>query len=326
MKVFVSRIVPEIAIGILKNAGHEVTEWKEKRDIPNKDLASICKDFDALLSVGQNLIDKNFLTACPRLKVIGQMAVGYDNIDVAAATALNIPVGNTPGVLSNATADTAFLLMMAVSRKAFYMNQKIINGEWGFYEPTADLGIELSGKTLGIFGLGKIGFEMGKRCIGAYHMEVIYCNRNPNPTAETLLGARMVGFDELLAKSDILSVHTALTPETKGIFNHDVFRKMKRTAIFINTARGAIHVEADLIEAMKEKIIWGCGLDVTNPEPMLPDNPLLYMPTAAILPHIGSATIDTRNAMAKMAAENIVAGLRGEPLPNPVNPEIYRKN
>lgn len=325
MKVFVSRIVPEIAISMLKNAGHEVVEWTEKRDIEKEELSAICKGYDALLSVGQNLIDKDFLEACSHLKVIGQMAVGYDNIDVAEATALNIPVGNTPGVLSSSTADTAFLLMMAVSRKAFYMHQKIINGEWGFYEPTADLGIELSGKTLGIFGLGKIGFEMARRCIGAFHMKVIYCNRSPNPEAETELGAIRVSFEELLAQSDVLSVHTALTPETKGIFNLGVFRKMKKTAIFINTARGAIHQELDLIEAIRGQIIWGCGLDVTNPEPMTSDNPLLYMPNAAILPHIGSATENTRNAMAKLAAENIIAGLKGERLPNPVNPELYKK-
>jgi glyoxylate reductase len=326
MKVFVSRIVPEIAISILKNAGHELVIWTEKRDIEKEELTALCQGQDGLLSVGQNVIDKPFLYACSHLKVIGQMAVGYDNIDVATATALNIPVGNTPGVLSNATADTAFLLMMAVSRKAFYMHQKIINGEWGFYEPTSDLGMELSERTLGIFGLGKIGFEMARRCIGAYHMKVIYCNRNPNPLAETELGATRVSFEELLAQSDVLSVHTALTAETKGIFDLAVFKKMKKTAIFINTARGAIHQEPDLIEAMQKKIIWGCGLDVTNPEPMSSDNPLLYMPNAAVLPHIGSATEDTRNAMAKMAAENIIAGLRGERLPNPVNPEVYLKS
>ena len=326
MKVFVSRIVPEIAISELKKAGHDVAIWTEKRDINRAELVSLCKNQDALLSVGQNQLDREFLQACSHLKVIGQMAVGYDNIDVAAATALGIPVGNTPGVLSRATADSAFLLMLAVSRKAFYMHQKIINGEWGFYEPTADLGIELYNRTLGIFGLGKIGLEMARLCKGAYQMKVLYCNRNPNPLAEDELGAGRVSFEELLAKSDVLSVHTALTPETKGIFNRKAFIQMKKNAIFINTARGAIHQEEDLIEAIREKTIWGCGLDVTNPEPMSPDNPLLYLPNAAILPHIGSATEETRNAMARLAAENIIAGLKGERLPYPVNPEIYRKS
>jgi glyoxylate reductase len=325
MKVFVSRIIPSNAIDAMQHAGIELTVWTEKRDMKENELAEMCKGYDGLLSVGQNIIDKPFLQACSHLKVIAQMAVGFDNIDVAEATRLKIPVGNTPGVLSGATADTAFLLMLAASRKAFYMHQEIINNEWNFYEPTENLGIELHGKTLGIFGLGKIGFEMAKRCRGAYDMNVIYCNRNSNPFAEEKLHAKKVSFEELLSQSDVLSVHTALTAETKGIFNNSAFGKMKKTAIFINTARGAIHNEQDLIQAMQDKTIWGCGLDVTNPEPMQKDNPLLFMPTAAVLPHIGSATEETRNAMAKLAAGNIIAGLKNERLPNPVNPEVYNK-
>ncbi len=324
-KVFVSRIIPEKAIRMLQDAGIEVTVWTEKREMHTGELAGICAEYNALLSVGQNVIDASFLQACTHLKVIAQMAVGYDNIDVPEATRLGIPVGNTPGVLSNATADAAFLLMLAVARKAFYMHQKIIKGEWGFYEPTADLGIELQGSTLGIFGLGKIGLEMGKRCRGAYGMNVIYCNRHQNPLAEDELNAKKVDFETLLSQSDVLSVHTALTPETKGIFDRKAFAQMKKTAIFINSARGAIHNEPDLIDALQNGTIWGAGLDVTNPEPMHADNPLLYMPTAAVLPHIGSATEETRNAMARLAAENIIAGLKGERLPNPVNPEVYQR-
>jgi glyoxylate reductase len=323
MKVFVSRIIPSNAISDLENAGIHVTVWTEKREIQKGELAEICKSYDGLLSVGQNVIDKTFLNACSHLKVIAQMAVGIDNIDVAEATKLKIPVGNTPGVLSGATADTAFLLMLAASRKAFYMHQKIINGDWNFYEPTANLGIELYGKTLGIFGLGKIGFEMAKRCIGAYNMKVIYCNRHNNVFAEEKFNAKKVSFEELLLQSDVLSVHTSLTAETKGIFDSNAFSKMKKTSIFINAARGAIHNEPDLIKALQNKTIWGCGLDVTNPEPMQKDSPLLFMPNAAVLPHIGSATEETRSAMAKLASENIIAGLKGEHLPHLVNPEVY---
>jgi lactate dehydrogenase-like 2-hydroxyacid dehydrogenase len=214
--------------------------------------------------------------------------------------------------------------MLAASRKAFYVHKKILKGEWKFFDPTTDLGIELNGKTLGIFGLGKIGFEMAKRCVGAYNMKVIYHNRQHNVDAEKALNAVRVSFDELLQQSDVLSVHTALTAETKGIFNTTAFSKMKPSSIFINTARGAIHNEEDLRAALESGTIWGAGLDVTNPEPMLPDNPLLNMPNVAILPHIGSATVDTRNAMSVIAAKNVIAGLGGARLPHIVNPEIYQ--
>ena len=322
MKVFVTRILPAAAIALLEAAGLEVKQWTEKRKLTQEEMIAHCKDADALLSAGQ-LINKEFLLASKHLKVIALHSVGYDNVDIDTATALKIPVGNTPGVLSDATADTAFLLMLATSRNAFYMHQRILNGEWGFFEPTANLGVELHGSTLGIYGLGKIGLEMAKRCVGAYQMKVIYHNRSRNEEAEKEVNARYVSFEELLQQSDVLSVHTALTPETEGKFNMDVFKQMKETAIFVNTARGSIHNEKDLTEALAKKVIWGAGLDVTNPEPMSPQNPLLKMANVCVLPHIGSATVGTRNAMARIAADNIIAGLKGEKLPHVVNPEIY---
>ena len=322
MKVFITRLIPEAGIQILKNAGIEFDQWAERKDVPQQELIEICEDYDALISVGQDNIDKKFLHACRHLKVIAQMAVGFDNIDIPEATRLKIPIGNTPGVLSSATADVAFLLLLMVSRKALFMHKKIINNEWGFYEPTDNLGIELYGKTLGIFGLGKIGFELAKRC-SVYNMKIIYHNRSNNILAEKELNAKKVSFEELLSQSDVLSVHTALTAETKNIFNINAFSKMKKYSIFINTARGAIHNETDLIKALNEKMIWGAGLDVTNPEPMHANNPLLNMPNVAILPHIGSATEETRSAMATLAAENIVAASKGERLPYAVNPEVY---
>jgi glyoxylate reductase len=279
-----------------------------------------CKNYDALLNAGANKIDAHFLQACHHLKVIALHSVGYDNVDIAEATRLKIPVGNTPGVLSSATADTAFLLMMATSRKAFYLHKTIAKGEWKYFEPAVNLGIELHGKTLGVFGLGNIGYEMAKRCKGAYGMKIIYHNRHSNVAAEKDLGAIKVSFDELLGQADVLSVHTSLTPETKGIFNAKAFNKMKSSAIFINTARGGIHNEKDLTDALQQNIIWGAGLDVTNPEPMQPGNPLLGMPNVCILPHIGSATFEARSEMSRLAAENIVAGLQGRPLPYWVNP------
>jgi glyoxylate reductase len=323
MKVFITRQISQSGIRILEEAGIEFVLWTERRDVPQNELIEICKRFDALISVGQDKIDKKFLNACSHLRVIAQMAVGFDNIDIPEATKLKIPIGNTPGVLSNATADVAFLLMLMVSRKAIFMHKKIIAGQWGFYEPTENLGIELYGKTLGIFGLGKIGFEMARRCEKAFGMKIIYHNRSNNILAEKELKAKKVSFEELLAQSDVLSVHTSLTPATKGSFDLNAFNKMKRSSIFINTARGGIHNEADLIKALEENMIWGAGLDVTNPEPMAADNLLLSMPNVAVLPHIGSATEETRGAMATIAAENIVAASKGERLPHAVNPEVY---
>lgn len=320
MNVFITRVILERGLAVLKNAGVSFTQWTEERALSANELIDHCSRYDALLSAGGDKIDSNFLHMCSHLKVIALHSVGYDNVDLTTATQLKIPIGNTPGVLSSATADTAFLLMLATSRKAFYMHGTIARGEWNFFKPGANLGIELYGKTLGIFGLGNIGYEMARRCKGAYGMKIIYHNRHSNAIAEKDLGAIKVSFDELLRQADVLSVHTSLTPETREIFNAATFKKMKPAAIFINTARGGIHNEADLTEALKQGIIWGAGLDVTHPEPMKADNPLLDMPNVCILPHIGSATTEARNDMSRLAAENIVAGLNGKPLPHWVNP------
>ncbi|MBC6109137.1 2-hydroxyacid dehydrogenase [Pedobacter fastidiosus] len=319
MKVFISGNIAPIGLKQLEENNIEVTQWKENRQITSEELIEACQNQDGLISVGPNKINADFLNACKHLKVIALHSVGFDQVDVKEANKLDIAIGNTPGVLSGATADTAFLLMLAVSRKAFYLHKKILKGEWKNYEPTPELGIELNGKTLGIFGMGKIGLEMAKKCIGAYQMPVIYHNRSNNEEAEKAIGAKYVSFEELLAQSDVLSIHTALTDETKDKFNLDVFKQMKREAIFINTARGGIHNEHDLTEALEQGIIWGAGLDVTNPEPMSADNPLLNMENVAVLPHIGSATQETRNAMAEIIVKNILAGIKGEPLPHQVN-------
>lgn len=318
MKVYITRNIPEVGQKMLKDAGLDITVWTEKRHQPEEELIKVLQDYDAILVSGPVKVDRHFLESCRHLKVVSLMSVGYDNVDIEAAKALGIPVGNTPGVLSGATADTAFLLMLAASRKAFHMHKEIIRGNWNFWDPTANLGLELGGRTLGIVGLGKIGFELAKRCVGAYNMKIIYHNRGTNPEAEKELGAVRVSLDELLQQSDVVSVHTALTPETKGLFNKDAFSKMKPSSIFINTARGGVHKEADLIAALENGTIWGAGLDVTNPEPMAADNPLLNMPNVAILPHIGSATVDTRNAMAGIAAKNIILALQGLPLQHAV--------
>ncbi|WP_316805783.1 D-glycerate dehydrogenase [Pedobacter agri] len=318
MKVFISGNIAPVALQRLEENNISITQWNEDRQITAEELIEACKDQDGFVSVGPNKINADFLNASKHLKVIALHSVGFDQVDVEVAKKLNIPVGNTPGVLSAATANTAFLLMLAVSRKAFFGYKKIIDGNWVKYEPAQELGIELNGKTLGVFGLGKIGLEMAKKCKAAYNMNVVYHNRSRNEVAEKEIDAAYVSFDELLAQSDVLTVHTALTSETKEKFSMEVFKKMKSNAIFINTARGGIHNEQDLTQALEEKIIWGAGLDVTNPEPMDKNNPLLFMESVAVLPHIGSATEETREAMAGLIVENILAGLKGEKIPYPI--------
>jgi len=323
MKVFITKAIPELGIRMIENAGHEVTVYPPDLELTQEKLIEACQKQDAVLLAAFGTIDRHFLEACKHLKVIALYSVGYDSVDIKAATELKIPVGNTPGVLSRATADIAFLLMMAVSRKAFYNYQKILDGNWKAFEPVEDLGLELYGKTLGIFGLGKIGFEMARLCQGAFNMKVIYHNRKSNEEYAGPLNAKYVSFDEMLAQSDVLSLHANLSESTKGLMDRNAFSKMKPNAIFINTARGAMHNEHDLKEALENGVIWGAGLDVTNPEPMDKDNPLLRMPNVCVLPHIGSATAETRNEMARLAANNIIAGLKGEHLPTIINSEVY---
>ncbi len=320
LKVFASRKIPDIGFDLLRKAGFELTIWPEPYPMAQEDLIKASQQADILLSLGENKIDPYFLHACKHLKMISQFAVGYDNINIPEATKLRIPVGNTPDVLSAATADIAFGLMIAASRKFFFNYKKIIDGGWGAFQPTAHLGQELYGKTLGIYGLGAIGTVMAQRCQGAYHMKIIYYNRSRNAKAEEELGATRVEFEELLAQSDVLSVHSVLSDETRGKFNKEVFAKMKSTAIFINTSRGGVHNEIDLIEALNNKTIWAAGLDVTNPEPMAKDNPLLFMENACILPHIGSATVEARDGMSRLAAENIISYIQTGVIPHCVNP------
>ncbi|MEN5234003.1 D-glycerate dehydrogenase [Sphingobacterium faecium] len=326
MKVFICRTIPQKAIDSLQQAGFDITYRTEPGNIDQSDLIEACQKVDYLFAAGHNLLDEKFFNACSHLKGIALMSAGYDSVDLHQATKQGIPVSNTPDVLSNATADIAFLLMLAVSRKAFYMYRKIISDEWKNFELTEHLGIELYGKTLGIFGLGRIGFELARKAKAAYNMNIIYHNRHPNQNATRLLDATYVNYDELLTQSDVLSVHANLSAETKEKFNKDAFKRMKNTAIFINTARGGLHHEQDLYTALKNEEIWGAGLDVTNPEPMNADNPLLNLPNVAVLPHIGSATVEARDNMALMAANNLIALKNQIKMPQILNNEIYENN
>ncbi len=326
IKIFITSYIPSVGIDLLKNEGFDVYVWPHKRPVNNEELIQQSKKVNALLTLSTDVVDANFLNECRHLDIISQFAAGYDNINIAEATKLGIPVGYSPGAMSDATADVAFGLMIAASRKMFYMHKTIAKGEWTYFKPQANLGIELKNKTLGIFGLGRIGVQMAIRCKGAYNMRIIYCNRKPNKEAEELLGATIVNFEDLLQQSDVLSVHCALNNETRGIFNKDAFTKMRSNSIFINTARGGIHNEHDLLDTLNEGIIWGAGLDVTNPEPINADNILLSMPNVAVLPHIGSATVEARNEMSRLAAVNIVEYYKNNNVPNIINPETIKGN
>lgn len=325
IKVLITRDFPIVGTGLLLKEGFSVTQRSEDKPMSQAELIEKAKKHQAIYCTMTEKLDKHFFAECPNIEIVSQFAVGYDNIDIAEATRLKIPVGYTPDVLSEATADVAFGLMITTSRKMLHLHKTILRGEWGYFMPNSNLGIDIKNKTLGIFGLGRIGFEMAKRCKGAYNMDIIYHNRNKNRIAEEQLGARKVSFEELLTQSDVLSVHCALSNETKNIFNKDAFDKMKNTSIFINTSRGLVHNEIDLLDALNSGQIWGAGLDVSNPEPMNPNNPLLNMPNVTVLPHIGSGTVEVRNKMAIMTAENIIEFYKNKTVPNIVNPEVLKK-
>lgn len=323
MKVFINKRIPEIGINMLEEEGLQVT-LPENENLTYEEWLKYCQNADVILNVGGDFkYDKVFFDACPNIKAIALYSVGFDHVDIKEANQRNIPIGNTPDVLSRATSDVAFLLMQSVARRASYNFQKVKDGNWDTFDPLHALGQELYGKTLGIFGLGRIGFQMAEKCKKAFDMEIIYHNRRRNEEAERELGAMYVSFDELVRNSDVLSVHANFTPEHKDLFNKSVFEKMNPDAIFINTARGGFHQEQDLYNALQEGKIWGAGLDVTNPEPMSADNPILELSNVCVLPHIGSATIDARNGMARLAAGNLIAFSKGKEMLNCANPEVY---
>ncbi|RZJ50699.1 MAG: D-glycerate dehydrogenase [Flavobacterium sp.] len=323
MNVFINKNIPEAGILLLQKKGINLTINPTENVLSRNEFIKHCQENDVLLNVGSNNLNEDFFEQCPNLKGIALFSVGFDSVNIPSANSRKIPVGNTPDVLNRATSDIAFLLMQNVARKSFYNHKKIINGDWGSFNALENLGQELYGKTLGIFGLGRIGFEMAKKCKAAFGMNIIYHNRSHNKNAEKELGAEFVDFETLLSQSDVLSIHANYTKENQELFNKNTFEKMKRNAIFVNTARGKFHNEDDLFHALTNDIIWGAGLDVTNPEPMDQNNPLLSLPNFCILPHIGSATYEARNGMAVCAAQNIIALFENKKMPFCVNEEVY---
>ena len=259
----------------------------------------------------------------PQLKVVSNYAVGFDNLDVPELTRRRIPAGNTPGVLTETTADLAFALLMAAARRIDEGSRYVRSGRWKTWGPMLLMGVDLHGATLGIVGFGRIGREMAKRAAG-FGMKVLYHDVQPaTRDDERALNARRVEMDELLASSDMISLHTNLTDETRHLIDASALARMKRTAILVNTSRGPVVDQAALYEALRDGQIFAAALDVTDPEPMAPDDPLLTCENCLVVPHIASASRVTRGKMAAIAAANLLAGLRGDPLPSCVNPEVY---
>jgi glyoxylate reductase len=266
-------------------------------------------------------IQKDLLDRMPNLRVISNMAVGVDNIDIAECTKRGIPVGNTPGILTAATADLTMALVLAAGRNLMQASRDAIDGKWITWSPTGWLGVDLDGATLGIIGMGKIGRAVAERA-AVFGLRIIYYD--PSNPENIPASFESVVFDNLLRESDFISPHCPLTRSTRGMFDDPAFQKMKRSAILINTSRGPVVVTDALVRALGDNLIGGAALDVTDPEPLPPDHPLYQFRNCLIVPHIGSATLGTRMRMARMACENLLAGLNGRPLPNCVNPEVYK--
>jgi glyoxylate reductase len=320
-KVFITRAIPEKGFEIIRDYC-DVDVWPHELPPTRAELLQRVRGMDGLLCLLTDKIDGEVMDAAgPQLKVISNHAVGFDNIDVNAATARKIPVGNTPDVLTDATADFAFALMMAVARRIPEAERYVHEGKWKTWGPMTLLGVDLKGATLGLVGFGRIGKAMARRAVG-FDMRVIYYDPGEKDRGPANQATR-VDFETLLNDSDFISLHTPLTSETRHLIDSEALSKMKSNAVLINTARGPVVDPDALYEALKEKRIFGAGLDVTEPEPLPLGSPLLTLDNIVIAPHIASASKATRDKMSLMAAQNLIAGLKGERLPNFVNPQVY---
>jgi len=294
------------------------------------DVAGLAPELEPYLAETQGLltwltdrVDAALLDRMPRLRVISNYAVGVDNIDVAECTRRGIPVGHTPGVLTDAVADLTWALLLAVARGIVSAAADAKAGRWGLWSATRWLGADLTGRTLGIVGFGAIGQAVARRARG-FGMHILYTSRTPKPHAEKNLAARRVSLNELLMHSDVVSLHVPLTSATRGLIAEAELQRMKPTAYLVNMARGPVVNTDALLRALRQGWIAGAALDVTDPEPLPPSHPLYALPNVLITPHIGSATHGTRERMARLAVANLLAGLEGRRLPHPVNPEVYR--
>jgi glyoxylate reductase len=321
--VFVTRMIPERGLQMVKDFC-EAEVWSDELPPSREALLRGIQGKNGLLCLLTDRIDVEVMEAAgPQLKVISNHAVGFDNIDVPEATRRGIPVGNTPDVLTEATADFAFSLMMAAGRRVLEGVQYVRAGKWKTWGPTLLLGVDFKGATLGLVGFGRIGKAMARRAAG-FDMRVIFCDPDDFKLPPDIK-ATQVDLDILLEESDFISLHTPLTQDTRHLIDAAALDKMKPTAVLVNTSRGPVVDMDALYEALRQHKILAAGLDVTEPEPIPADHPLLALDNAIVVPHIASASRTTRDKMAWMAAQNLIAGLKGQHLPNCVNPAVYTK-
>ncbi len=319
-KVFVTRIIPDKGFDLVK-AACEVDLWTEELPPPYAVLLERVRGVDGLLCLLTDRIDGPLMDAAgSQLKVISNHAVGFDNIDIPAAIARKIPVGNTPGILTDATADFAFSLLVSAARRVVEGDRYVRAGKWKTWGPSILLGPDITGATLGIIGYGRIGQALAKRASG-FDMRILY--HDPMIKPGSTLPGTAVDLETLLRESDFVSLHTLLNEQTRHLINRDTLALMKPTAVLVNTSRGPVVDSQSLYEALKEHKLFAAALDVTDPEPLPMDSPLLQLDNLIIVPHIASASKPTRDKMSLMAAENLLAGLNGQRLPNCVNPEVY---
>jgi glyoxylate reductase len=321
-RVFVTRqLLPEVLDLIAESAEMEV--WPDEYPPTPEVLRQKLADKDGVLSNIMDRMDGPTMHAAPNLKVISQLAVGLDNVDLVEATRRGILVGNTPGVLARATADLAFALLMCAARRVSESERWVRSGQWKLaFHPQYWLGMDIHGSTLGIVGMGETGLEMAKRGRG-FDMKLLYYSRSRKPELEAQYNLGYADLPTLLGTADFVSLHTALTPETRHLIGEPELRMMKPTAILINTARGPVVDSKALYTALKEKWIYAAGLDVTDPEPLPHNDSLLTLDNVVITPHIGSAGTATRRNTMFLAARNLIAGLKGERLETCANPELY---
>jgi glyoxylate reductase len=323
LKVYVTRELPERGLKIIKKH-FDAEVWPEYAPPPKKVIIEKVKNVDGLVSLLSDKIDAEVFDAAPKLKIVAQMAVGFDNIDIQEATRRGIYVTNTPEVLTDTTADFAWALLMAVARRVVEADKYVRTGQWKVgWHPSMFLGRDIHGATIGIVGAGRIGYAVAKRAKG-FNMKILFYDVIPRPEMEKELGAKRVDLDTLLKESDFVSIHVPLMKETYHMINAEKLKLMKKTAYLINNARGPIVDEKALYEALKEGRIAGAGLDVFEQEPTPVDNPLLKLDNVVVAPHISSASYETRSRMAEMVAENLVAFFEGKAPPNLVNPDVMK--